>query len=169
MVALIQQQGMSISASQIPEAIIIHFKREPADDSEAIKRDLIAACFLDRTIGELLYFPHRSFQKYLVAENFLIAVLLKGAVRPEEKGPDIKFVFQASDVVQEMLTCTKQYAIYNLASLVEDSPIEFTLQEIVPLFNREQREIVEMFFFKVNSLQLAAKNLEALRSGRPRY
>lgn len=61
---------MSISPSDIPDEIIRKYINK-GDNIEAVRRDLVSACFLERKLGESLYFPHRSFQEFLVAEAIL--------------------------------------------------------------------------------------------------
>jgi hypothetical protein len=57
----------SVSAAGIPEDILSMFARKD-EDLEIVRRELVTACFLERKEGGMLYFPHRSFQEYLVAE-----------------------------------------------------------------------------------------------------
>jgi hypothetical protein len=70
---------MSITADSIPRELIDKHVRD-GDDFEAIKRDLVSACFLDRKLGDSLFFPHRSFQEFLVGEA-LVADLSSGEMR----------------------------------------------------------------------------------------
>jgi hypothetical protein len=72
--------GSTLTADAIPEAIILRFA-EVGDDTEAVRRDLTAGCFLDRKFGGSLYFPHRSFQEFLVAEK-LYEFMRQGDVAP---------------------------------------------------------------------------------------
>jgi hypothetical protein len=62
---------MSITADSIPAEILWSY-RENGEDLEAVRRDLVSACFLDRKLGDSLFFPHRSFQEFLVAEDLVI-------------------------------------------------------------------------------------------------
>lgn len=62
--------GMSILVSEIPAAIWEQYCTDKAK-LEGTQRDLVAACFLSRKPGGALYFPHRSFQEFLVAEEIL--------------------------------------------------------------------------------------------------
>lgn len=64
------KREMSITAEDIPDAILNTYL-SGTDDLDAVRRDLIAACFLGRKLGESLYFPHRSFQEFLVAEEII--------------------------------------------------------------------------------------------------
>jgi energy-coupling factor transporter ATP-binding protein EcfA2 len=57
-----------LTGDTIPDEILTKYL-DKGDDPEAVRRDLVAACFLERKIGGSLYFPHRSFQEYLVAEE----------------------------------------------------------------------------------------------------
>lgn len=60
--------NVRISATEIPESLLTNFVN-PGDDIEVARRDLVAACFLDKKRGGDLVFPHRSFQEFLVAEH----------------------------------------------------------------------------------------------------
>jgi hypothetical protein len=66
----VEKSSSSLTAAQIPDALVLRYCREP-DELEGRKRDLIAACFLSRKEGDALYFPHRSFQEFLVAERVI--------------------------------------------------------------------------------------------------
>ena len=48
----------------------------PDEDLDDVTRDLVSACVLDRQ-GDRLFFPHRSFQEYLVAEAVHLGILKK--------------------------------------------------------------------------------------------
>ncbi len=81
--------AMSVDASRIPAEL---FPAPKGDDShDGVRRDMISACFLDRKFGGALFFPHRSFQEFLVAEHIVLNVrqsyidirMLSVAVRPE--------------------------------------------------------------------------------------
>jgi len=61
-----------VRAFEIPETLFP--KAGPGETPEGIRRDLITACFLERKMGDALYFPHRSFQEFLVAEDVLHSV-----------------------------------------------------------------------------------------------
>jgi len=64
------KKEMSITADDIPESILVEYCRV-SDDIEEVRRDLVSACFLDKKIGASLYFPHRSFQEFLLAETLI--------------------------------------------------------------------------------------------------
>jgi hypothetical protein len=51
----------------VPLEVIAKY-RKAADDMDGTRRDLISGCFLDKKIGGVLYFSHRSVQEFLVAE-----------------------------------------------------------------------------------------------------
>ena len=59
-----------IAPDEIPDEIVADFAHGD-ERVDAVRRDLVAACFLDRTHGGPLVFPHRSFQEFLVAERGL--------------------------------------------------------------------------------------------------
>ena len=60
--------GMNVDAADIPDEFFPAREDVPRD---GIRRDMVSACFLERKAGDKLYFPHRSFQEYLVAEGVL--------------------------------------------------------------------------------------------------
>ena len=64
------RRGQVVSATGVPVELLEDFA-QPGDDIEAIRRDLVAACFLDRRMGEALVFPHRSFLEFLVAQELI--------------------------------------------------------------------------------------------------
>lgn len=57
----------------VPDEIIDRFC-DKGENRNAVRRDLVAACFLDRSHGGPLVFPHRSFQEFLVACHALDAL-----------------------------------------------------------------------------------------------
>jgi hypothetical protein len=64
------RKGTSLLADEIPKELILAYCDSPKE-FEARRRDLVLACFLSRKMGEALYFPHRSFQEFLVAEKII--------------------------------------------------------------------------------------------------
>lgn len=73
---------MSITADALPAELLTSYA-SPTDDLEGVRRDLVAACFLERKLGEALYFPHRSFQEFLVAEAIIPMVRNKDVRRAD--------------------------------------------------------------------------------------
>lgn len=63
-----ESTAVRIAPEEIPDDMIRRFAG-PKDNLQAVRRDLVAACFLDRQHGGPLVFPHRSFQEFLVAER----------------------------------------------------------------------------------------------------
>ena len=64
------KKEMSITAEDIPESILGTYD-EGIGNVEGVRRDLVSACFLERKLGGSLYFPHRSFQEFLLAESIV--------------------------------------------------------------------------------------------------
>lgn len=62
----------SIKSEDIPEDIFLQFIPKHSKETEKIKRDLISGCFLSRKLGNTIYFPHKSFQEFFVAEEIII-------------------------------------------------------------------------------------------------
>lgn len=58
---------INITAEELPEFLFADYERKGYTE-DVLRRDLVAACFLNRKMGGSLYFPHRSFQEFLVAE-----------------------------------------------------------------------------------------------------
>lgn len=65
-----QGQTRSIRFSSIPESVVAPFVRAPMS-SDSTKRDLVAACFLERKSPDILFFAHKSFGEFLVADFFV--------------------------------------------------------------------------------------------------
>lgn len=63
------KREMNVKAEDIPLVILEEYQKRSIDDLEAIRRDLVSACFLEKKASGALYFPHRSFQEFLVAEE----------------------------------------------------------------------------------------------------
>lgn len=70
------RKQMNVNAEDIPELIIQQFC-ESGENPEAVRRDLVSACFLEKKVGEALYFPHRSFQEFLIAESVIDQLVSK--------------------------------------------------------------------------------------------
>jgi hypothetical protein len=62
-----QKRETSISEQTIPESLVVPYCN-PGQHPEDVKRGLVAGSILDRRPGERLFFPHRSFQEFLVAQ-----------------------------------------------------------------------------------------------------
>lgn len=60
----------SIHYSEIPDHIVQSFRR-PGQTLDATKRDLVAACFLERKPPDILFFGHKSFAEFLAAERIV--------------------------------------------------------------------------------------------------
>jgi hypothetical protein len=61
-----------VRLDQIPDSLFILYRRERGGEVpslDVVKRSLLGACFLDRKEPEGYFFPHRSYQEYLVAER----------------------------------------------------------------------------------------------------
>jgi hypothetical protein len=68
-----RQRGQRSAPSLIPAEIIDNY-RGPTDDVETTMRDLVVSSLLDRRPGIPFFFPHRSFQEFLVAEAVFVGV-----------------------------------------------------------------------------------------------
>lgn len=60
--------GTEVLVSSLSENLFEEFKL-PGVPLDSVKRDLLSGCFLERKPPEGLYFPHRSFLEFLVAER----------------------------------------------------------------------------------------------------
>jgi DNA-binding protein Fis len=70
-------QKTEVDAEKLPDEFFKEFSKSPDDDLQAIRRDLLSGCFLERKPPNSFFFPHRSFQEYLVAER-LAAIATSG-------------------------------------------------------------------------------------------
>ena len=73
----------SIDSASVPDEVFLPFCRDEQEDRDAVRRDLVAACFLEAKVPRGLYFPHRSFQEFLVAEK-LLALVVEGVLTGRE-------------------------------------------------------------------------------------
>jgi hypothetical protein len=71
-------RGLHVTPETIPSTLIQSFCGHD-DDEEAVRRDLVSACFLERRLGGVLAFPHRSFMEFLVAEGCLARLVSSNA------------------------------------------------------------------------------------------
>lgn len=71
-----ENMGLSVNGSQIPDSLFTPYL-QAGDDLQSIKRDLLSACFIEVKPPTSYFFPHRSFQEYLVAEK-LVHIVLNG-------------------------------------------------------------------------------------------
>lgn len=76
------QPRFQIIASKIPDSLFSKFLSDEQDLAE-VKRDLLSACFIEIKQPEGYYFPHRSFQEFLVAEQ--ITSFIRGGKLPLEE------------------------------------------------------------------------------------
>ncbi len=60
-----------VEPENIPSEIISGYTRD-GDEPENVLRELVSGCFLERRLGGMLVFPHRSFQEFLVAERVCV-------------------------------------------------------------------------------------------------
>jgi hypothetical protein len=72
----------SVSEDAIPEALLGQYC-EHGEDLESVTRDLVSGSLLDRRKGGRLFFPHRSFQEFLVAEAIHEGVIQKTLSVPD--------------------------------------------------------------------------------------
>ncbi|MFY0629729.1 MAG: NACHT domain-containing protein [Flavobacteriaceae bacterium] len=68
--------GSEVDGTKIPDYIIEPFVKLN-QDTEQVRRDLLQGCFLERKPPLGFYFPHRTFQEYLVAEQLFNFILSK--------------------------------------------------------------------------------------------
>jgi hypothetical protein len=66
----------SVLEEAIPSDLVEPY-RATGEDNESVTRELVSASLLDRRLGGRLFFPHRSFQEFLVAEAIKQRVVQK--------------------------------------------------------------------------------------------
>jgi hypothetical protein len=99
----------SIRYGLIPDSIVAVHRRgdEPL---EAIRRDLVRACFLERKSPDILFFPHKSFAEYLVARR------LGDAIGDDESDTDrfkVSMSLEIASFLSELLTETAWTKVVN--------------------------------------------------------
>jgi hypothetical protein len=92
------QFGEIATAASMPDALFAKYAR-PDEALPDIKRDLLAACFIESKKPEGYYFPHRSFQEYLVAEK-LCELLSTGHL---DSGDEVSVTAEILDFSAELL------------------------------------------------------------------
>jgi hypothetical protein len=68
--------GSQLHSAKVNDSLFKNYISSDEDDIEAIKRDLLMGSILERKPPTGFYFPHRSFQEFLVAE-FLVEQINK--------------------------------------------------------------------------------------------
>ncbi len=87
--------GTEISAGRIPDQLFRPFLVRAGNATlDEVRRDLITGCFLEVKRPEGLYFAHRSFQEFLVAEK-IVEIMGAGGVPPAD--------LTMNDVVSEFI------------------------------------------------------------------
>jgi hypothetical protein len=81
-----ESKGTAVKLSDIPDSVFSSFVDDTDIPLSDLKRDLLGACFLEVKQPEGYYFPHRSFQEFLIAER-LVDLLKSGKFRLEKKVP----------------------------------------------------------------------------------
>ena len=97
---LSQGESRAIRQSMIPDSLIEPHRR-PNESLDATRRDLVKACFLERKPPDILFFPHKSFAEYLVAER-IVSVAESRA--PATDRFDLKITPEILSFADEMLT-----------------------------------------------------------------
>jgi hypothetical protein len=69
----VKGQARTIRHSEIPISLIEKFVKY-GHSAEAVRRDLVAACFLERKAPDILFVPHKSFLEFLIAEEIALRV-----------------------------------------------------------------------------------------------
>jgi hypothetical protein len=64
----------SIKFEDIPNELFAQFIPKNSKEINKIQRDMISGCFLSRKLGDAIYFPHRSFQEFFVAEEIIYQI-----------------------------------------------------------------------------------------------
>ena len=62
--------GTQVNTSELPDDLFLEFQK-PQVPFDAVKRDLLTGCFLEKKPPEGLYFPHRSFMEFMVADRLI--------------------------------------------------------------------------------------------------
>ncbi len=63
--------GSGLALSEIPRSLIDKFRDGKNVDREAALRDLVSGSVLETKMADKFYFPHRSYQEFLVSEHII--------------------------------------------------------------------------------------------------
>jgi hypothetical protein len=91
----------SIRNSQIPDRLFEPFL-EPGKSVDSVRRDLVAACFLERKAPDLLIIPHKSFAEFLVADY--VVRLIRNDKTPRTDQLGFKFSAEIMSFIVEQLS-----------------------------------------------------------------
>jgi hypothetical protein len=139
---LLSNNLRSIRQSEIPDSLFEPFMRS-GDNVEITRRDLTAACFLERKAPDILIFGHKSFGEYLVAET-LYELLKSGEKIGPYEGALYKEIFQFLLDFLDEATFAKALA----AELIVPETITTLIRTIV----RSAEHVVESrSFFEVEN------------------
>jgi len=119
----------AIQANEIPASLFP--TPRIGETAEGIRRDLVSACFLERKFGDSLYFAHRSFQEFLVAEH-LIGTL----------GKSIEHAGKSNDAVGRMASAVTPDVAGFIASLATTSDCKRFDQEVAAYRGRLGRSVL---------------------------
>ena len=121
----------SIRFSEIPDELIKPFK-SLGQTLESVKRDLIAACFLERKPPDILFFGHKSFAEYLVADN-VISLIREGKPSTDRLG--IKFSPEIVSFISEIASMADWTAVAKSPASntrLLDSTFRFLIRRVDP-------------------------------------
>jgi len=89
----------SIRYGLIPDDIVAPHRRGH-EQLESTRRDLVKSCFLERKSPDILFFPHKSFAEFLVAERFLREMKL---AHPRTDDIEVKLTPEIASFLDERL------------------------------------------------------------------
>ncbi|HJR07738.1 MAG TPA: NACHT domain-containing protein [Pyrinomonadaceae bacterium] len=118
----------SIRFSEIPDEIVRPYKFQK-QTLDSAKRDLINACFLERKPPDILFFGHKSFAEFLVAEKVLEVM---SEEPPNTNSLGIKFSPEVVSFIAEMATVNNWITLTKVPlenTRLLDSSLKFLLRK----------------------------------------
>ena len=157
-------ESRSIKSSELPEYFFEPYVR-PGYSIEAVKRDLVSACFLERKQPDILFMPHKSFLEYLVAEH-VIALLevdrsIDGSILRNLTTEILSFVFEMAKQKhwRNILIKSKKYGsllkkIFDL--MIDDGKLVPNFVEDIWMNEKEMistsvKRIISSYYEKLNN------------------
>ncbi|MFK0122425.1 NACHT domain-containing protein [Streptomyces nigra] len=153
-------ESRSVRYSEVTDVLVLPFLRKGQEIDEC-RRELISACFLERKAPDVLYFPHKSFAEFLVAQALLRRVRL-GTAGTSGLGTamsaEVVSFFQELATHRDMralvLACGSNVELLERLITVKDSRVVDLLHEpeIVDSIGARILELPKLLLFQIFKL-----------------
>jgi hypothetical protein len=184
-------QRSDFDLRRLPESLFEQHIKEAADEHPSdIKRDLVSGGFLDRKPPNVFYFPHRSFQEFLVAEEIRHMVYGRdpkindcGYLTPEATSFVVELLGKRGTKILREWWGDSPKTSYNLDALISTSCAYYGIEwrvsrtpEVKPITPEEREALLRKLNIagvvsrpQREKKQIREKRPKALSSRKPKY